>query len=126
MKVLLKIAILLAGIWAGLHPSVYGFIFIVASDSSAVVDFLVLGSCVVVVWDAFNTVPRFAWSASLSILFMATAIGFFHLFRDFGESGPLPYEWLNGYYKFSLPLIGLTILKYLLSDGLGTFRRQQK
>ena len=81
-------------------------------------DFLVLGSCIIVVWDALKTLAPLVWAASLLILLTATSIGFFHYFRDFGESGPLPYEWLNGYYKFTLPLLALALLKAGLDQKL--------
>jgi hypothetical protein len=123
MKILLKIAIFITGIWAAIRPAVYGFIFIIASDSSAIIDFLVLGSCIIIVWDAFKILPRLVWSASLLILLVATNIGFFHYFQDFGESGPLPYEWLNGYYKFSLPLIILAVLKCLFQLRFDFFKK---
>ena len=63
------------------------------------------------------------WAASLLILLTAISIGFFHYFRDVGESGPLPYEWLNGYYKFTLPLITLAVLKYLFQLRLDPFKK---
>jgi len=122
MKILLKIAILLAGVWAALRPAVYGFMFMVASDSSAIVDFLVLGSCIIIVWDGFKTLPRLVWTASFLILLTATNIGFFHYFRDFGESGPLPYEWLNGYYKFALPFIALVVFSSFLKSNMMTIK----
>jgi hypothetical protein len=84
---------------------------IIASDSSAIIDFLVLGSCIIIVWDAFKTLPRLVWAESLLIILAATSKEFIYYFRAFGESGPLPYEWLNGYHKFSLPLITLAGLK---------------
>jgi hypothetical protein len=110
MITVLKIAIILAGIWAALSPIAYGFISIIVFHSSAFIDILVFGSCVVLVWEAFSKLPRPIWVASMVVLLGAANIGFVHYFRDFGSSGPLPYEWLNGYYKNAAPLIVLSFL----------------
>jgi len=110
MNIAMKIAILLTGIWAAMLPAAYGVIFIIFFHFSAFIDFLVLGSCIVLVWDSFRTLPRLIWTASFLVLLCATNIGFVHYFSDFESSGPLPYEWLNGYFKNSVPLITLVLL----------------
>ena len=110
MTIILKIVILLTGIWAALSPASYGALFLSVLDSSAIIDFVVLGSCIIIVWDAFKTMPRLIWGTAFMVLLIATNIGFFYYFRDSGESGPLPYEWLNGYYKFTVPLITLSLM----------------
>lgn len=113
MYSILKIATLIAGIWAAMHPAVYGVLFLFFVDYSAIIDLMVVASCIIIVWHTFRSLPLFLWIVSLAVLFLAASIGFFHHFRDVGESGPLPYEWLNGYYKFSLPLIILALLNRL-------------
>jgi hypothetical protein len=110
MYIILRILIVFAGIWAALSPASYGFLFILAADSSTVFDLLILGTCILLVLNEFKYCPNFIWFISIFILIITTSIEFFYLFRDVGESGPLPYEWLNGYYKFSLPLIILSML----------------
>jgi len=114
MHITLKIVILLAGIWAALRPAVYGALSIFFVDSSAMIDLLVLGSCIIIVWDAFRSLSPVVWISSFAVLLIATNTGFFHHFRDSGESGPLPYEWLNGYYQYTLPLISLAILNRIV------------
>jgi hypothetical protein len=109
---ILKIAITLAGMWAALRPASYGFLFIFSFDSSIIFDLLILLSCTILVWKAFRPTIRTVWVLSLVLLLLATGMGFFHHFPDYGESGPLPYEWLNGYYPFSLPLILLTLVAH--------------
>lgn len=112
MHIALKISILLTGILAAYPPAVYGALTIFYFDLSAIIDLLIVGGCVIIAWDAFRSVPRFMWIASFIALLIATSIGFFHYFQDAGESGPLPYEWLNGYYKFTIPLIALCSLNH--------------
>ena len=107
---ILKTATILAGMWAGLRPATYAFLFLFSLDSSIIFDLLVLLSCTILAWEAFRPTIRTAWVLSLVILLLATGMGFFHHFPDYGESGPLPYEWLNGYYTFSLPLIFVTLV----------------
>ena len=78
-----------------------------------IVDLLVLGSCIIIVWDSFRTMPRAIWVVSMIILVCSANVGFIYHFQDSGASGPLPFEWLNDYYKFTLPLIATSLLFYL-------------
>lgn len=123
MTIILKIAILFAGIWAALRPATYGALFLSVFDSSAIIDFLVLGSCIIIVWDAFKTMPRLIWVTAFVFLLVATTIGFIQYFRDSGESGPLAYEWLNEYYKFTVPLITLSLINCFFKFANPCFKR---
>jgi hypothetical protein len=109
MTIIIKVSILIAGIWAAIRPAVYGALFTLVFNSSAIIDFLVVGSCFVIVWHAFRPLPSFMWITPFGVLLVATIVDFLHHFRDFGESGPLPYEWLNGYHRHTLPLITLVL-----------------
>ena len=114
MYIILKIAIFVSGIWAAYLPAVYGALSIFYVDSSAIIDLLVVGSCIIIVWDTFRASPRIILLTSFMVLLIATTIGFFHYFRDSGASGPLPYEWLNGYYEHTVPFIILSLLMFFL------------
>jgi hypothetical protein len=123
MNILLKLAIIVAGVLAALRPAVYGTLSIIFMDSSAIIDLLVLGSCIVLVWHTFRSAPLLVWVAALAVLIVAANIGFIHHFKDFGESGPLPFEWLNEYFMHALPLIILALLSSFLhgyKDDLNT------
>jgi hypothetical protein len=48
------------------------------------------------------------------VLLAASLVGLFVHFRDSGESGPLPYEWLNDYYFRSTPLMLISAANRLL------------
>lgn len=106
----LKIAFLMAGAWAALKPTLFAAIFAFVGHRSAVLDMVVVASCLVIVWGAFRRAPLYLWVGSVLVLMVSSFAGFFHHFKDSGESGPLPYEWLNGYFQFSLPLVVLVVI----------------
>jgi hypothetical protein len=114
MNIILKIAIIAAGVLAALRPAVYGALSIVFVDSSAIIDFLVLLSCIIIVWDTFRSAHLFVWVAAFAVSLVAANIGFIYHFKDFGESGPLPFEWLNEYFIHALPLLILALLSRFL------------
>jgi hypothetical protein len=114
MNIMLKIATIVAGVLAALRPAVYGTLSIVFMDSSAIIDLLVFGSCIILVWHTFRSAPLLVWVAAFAVLLVAANIGFIHHFKDFGESGPLPFEWLNEYFIQALPLIILALLSRFL------------
>jgi len=105
MRVLLKILTILACVWAVIPPSVYGFIFTVVADQSAVIDIFIVACCICLAVSSFKRVHLYIQSLSFLMVAIASIIGFFHYFQDSGASGPLPYEWLNSYYLHSLPLL---------------------
>jgi len=39
--------------------------------------------------------------------------GFGYHFRDSGESGPLPYEWINDYFWSAIPLLVTTMFSII-------------
>lgn len=110
MHIILKISIILAGLWAAIRPAAYCGLSFFFRDSSAFIDLLVLGICVIVVCNAFYVLPRFLWVLALVMLLVFGSVGFFYHFQDVDESSPLPYEWLNGYYLHAFPLILLSVI----------------
>ena len=122
MNIAIQIVTILAGVWAAMRPMIYGLIFMLAVDPSAIIDFIVVGGCIVLVWHTIRPLPFSLWIAALSTLLISTSVGFFYHFLDYGESGPLPFEWLNGYYELSMPLIIIVLLRLLFrkqSDNYG-------
>ncbi|MDF1739637.1 MAG: hypothetical protein P1U86_10795 [Verrucomicrobiales bacterium] len=112
MKIGIKI---IASIFAGLSflgPFLYGLLFLVSGDFSAIVDFLVAAAVVGSALKIYVNLPISIWISAMTVFFGASTIGFFVHFRNSGESGPLPFEWLNQYYQFGLPaiiLIGVAV-----------------
>ena len=113
MDKLLKMVALPAGVWAGFQPAMYGALFTVFTHYSALIDFLVLASCLVLTISIFKRIRSAVFFIALATLLFASVIDFFHHFQDSGTSGPLPYEWLNGFYLFGLPLVFISIFNYL-------------
>lgn len=109
MDIELKVLMLIAGAWAALKPAVFAAIFGFVFDQSALIDLAVVGSCIVLVRGALSHVPRYLWGLAFSILLVSSTVGFLHHFKDAGESGPLAYEWLNGYVQFGAPLLVLAV-----------------
>lgn len=105
-------AVILAGL-CFLGPFFYGVLFLFCGHWSAFVDFTVAASVVVSVLNPYVNVPMTPWLVSMAIFTAASLIGFFIHFQDSGESGPLPFEWLNQYYQVGIPtllLIGLSVV----------------
>ncbi|HRQ89762.1 MAG TPA: hypothetical protein PLA50_13260 [Bacteroidia bacterium] len=102
-----------------LAPFLYGLLFGSTGDWSAIIDFAVAASVVGSASRVYVKLPNSLWIPSMMTFFAASMAGFFHHFRDSGESGPLPFEWLNQYYQFGLPSLILILLSVALA------RRQQ-
>ena len=114
MVSLYRIIIMIAALWASYLPGFYGILFAYGMHWSAIVDFLIVTSCLILAVSTFARIPVVVWSICLTILAIATVSGLVFHFRDSGESGPLPFEWLNGYLKNGLPLpIFCTIYRIL-------------
>ena len=103
----------LACIWAIYIPVMYGLLFTFSLNSSALVDLTIFISCIALTATVFIK-PKPAISLISSVIVLAFSIvGFFYHFQDSGTSGPLPYEWLNGYYLHTLPLLIIVTFNYL-------------
>lgn len=113
MNVTLRILALGAGVWACLSPFVW-LVFCNGWFGPRGVAAAVFASSVGLVVDTFRRVPALHWIIMLGVLLGAASVGFFHHFRYSGESGPLPYEWLNGYYASALPLILVSLATRLI------------
>ena len=105
MKRILRILIVIAAIWAILAPVMYGMLFGAFADWSVLVDFLIVFSCGVLVLATFKNISHVLWIAAFVLVALSGASGFFYHFQDSGESGPLPFEWLNSYFLQALPLL---------------------
>jgi len=90
-------------------PLSYGIMFGSGRDWSAVVDVAVALICIVVALSVFLNTRFGVWVTSILCLSIVALAGQFHHFKDSGESGPLPYEWINNYITQALPLIVLVI-----------------
>jgi len=116
-ELFLKIAAVAAFIYASIAPATYALLSGVV-HLSAFVDVGVLVSCGIVFADVLERRPVWLYLSAMGVLLAASLVGRFVHFRDSGESGPLPYEWLNHYYLFSTPLVLVSAASRLL--------RQQK
>ena len=110
MRVLIRALIVIAVIRAILAPTTYGLLFGFCFDWSALVDFVVAGSCGVLAFTAFKDISLKLWLTAFLIVTVSATSGFFHHFRDSGESGPLPFEWMNNYFIDAIPLVILSVL----------------
>ena len=108
MKLTLRILVVGAGVWASLSPFIW-IIFCYGWWGPKGIATIVFVSAVGLVVDFFRRVPTLLWIIMIVVLSSAGSVGLFHHFRDSGESGPLPYEWLNGYYECALPLILISV-----------------
>ena len=108
LKVLFTILLLPALLWAILAPGSYGVLFLVHGHWSALIDAMVVLVCAILVAPVFRRTPTGLWLGGACTLAVTGFLGFFHHFRDSGESGPLPFEWLNDYWTQALPLLVLS------------------
>jgi len=102
-KIALRIALVVAAGWAMWVPGI--FALIVSNDPSVCVDLLAVITCATLALAGFRHVPLPLWFASYAVMVGLCVVGFVHHFRDYGESGPLPLEWLNNYFRFATPLL---------------------
>ena len=101
---------LLAAIWAALPPAAYGLLFAAFRDGSAIVNLPTALLCPVLAVSSFDKKPTVTWFVSFAWLSTATLAGVVHHFQDSGESGPLPFEWINRYAWSSTPLLLISIV----------------
>jgi len=105
MKIVLRTLIVIAALFATLSPVMYGLLFGAFADWSAFFDFALVISCIALAFAAFKDLPFVLWLSAFVIVTVFATSGFFYRFRDSGESGPLPFEWLNNYLLQALPLL---------------------
>ena len=105
-----RIFIVMAALWALYLPGAYGILFAFVTHWSALVDFTIVVCCLILTVAVFIKIPGAFWYMSFIILTTAAVSGFFYHFRDLGESGPLPFEWLNVYIEHVLPLLLLSVI----------------
>lgn len=117
MRVLLRALIVIAAIWAILAPATYGLLFGFSFDWSALFDFVVVGSCAVLAFTAFKDISLILWLVAFIVVAVSGASGFFYHFQDSGESGPLPFEWLNNYFLQALPLLLIAAISRLFDPN---------
>ena len=117
MKILFRALIVIAAIWAILVPASYGLLFGFIFHWSALVDFAIVGACGVLALSAFKDVSPVLWFIAFSIVSLSAASGFFYHFRDSGESGPLPFEWMNDYFLQAIPLLVVSVLVRVLATN---------
>lgn len=109
MKTAFRILIIPAALWALIAPGSYGLLFGVGGDWSAIIDLVIVLCCLVLAISLFIKVSSSVWCVCLLLLSTAVFVGLLHHFQDSGESGPLPFEWLNRYLTQGLPLLVLAI-----------------
>ena len=120
MKLALRIVIVLAALLASLSPASYGTFF----GANILLCYLLVVACFVLACSEFRDfhflVRIIAW-----LIVMAFALaGFGYHFRDSGESGPLPYEWINDYFWFAIPLLMTTMLS-IIFDAMKVGRHSE-
>ena len=115
----MRIAAVAAFAYAVVAPASYALLFAFMADRSALIDIAVVGSCVILVANGFKPLSGWLFVSATALLIAASLAGIFVHFRDSGASGPLPYEWLNGYYLRSTPLL-------LISSAVRFFSRYER
>lgn len=58
-----------------------------------------------IMMSAFDIIHHYLTLVATLIVIGYSVASQFHRFRDSGESGPLPYEWLNDYWIISWPAV---------------------
>ena len=113
MRLALRILIVFAAIWALLAPLSYGVIFGLFFDWSAIVDLSLAFACMIL---AYSECKNIRMTVRISAFLVVLGFLFADLLRNFratGESGPLPFEWINGYFWQALPLLFLSAISIL-------------
>ena len=118
MKSTFGIAIPLAALWAVQPPLHHLLLFAQMAHWSAVVDVAVCCCCVVLVAATIREPSGQLWWCAFCILCVASTIGS-AVHMPALESGG-PFEWLNGYYVFTLPLLILSVLHRLVRGKRAT------
>ena len=113
MKTAFRIGISLAAAWALVAPGSYAIFFGAGAHWSAIIDLTVASACIVLWFASLRSIPTVPWAIGILVLLVAAFSGKVYTFRDSGESGPLPFEWLNRYLLQALPLIALSLLHRL-------------
>ena len=103
------------GIYAVWQPFMYAFIFGLSGDSGALPAIAVIACGVILTAKHFKRASLGAFITALSTMSAVSILGLFIHFPDSDSPAPLPYEWLNGYYFYSSPLL-LFSLGYCLID----------
>ena len=117
MKIFIRTFIVIAGVCAILAPGSYGLLFGVFFHWSALVDFALVGACGVLTLIAFKEVPLMIWLTAFSIVTLSATSGFVYHFRDSGESGPFPFEWMNDYFFQAILLLAVSALARVLATS---------
>jgi hypothetical protein len=110
MKLTVQIASVLSAFWATITPAMYGLLFVAVGDWSAAIDVLIVLFCIVLAVAAFARIPFTVWLVCFTCMLGLAVAGFFYHFRGSGESGPLPFEWINGYFIHAAPILVSSVL----------------
>ena len=105
LKAAFTIVAVPACLYAVISPAGYALLFAYVRDSSAFFDAIVAVSCIILLTDIFRRLNFWIFSPAFAVLLAASLAGLLFHFRSSGESGPLPFEWLNGYHLRSTPLL---------------------
>ena len=105
MKSLAVILILIAAVLAALAPAAYGLLFGYHGHWSALIDIATAGLCAILAVSSFYPGMKTIWVVSFLWVLLTACLGLFHHFQDSGESGPLPFEWINHYVWPAAPLL---------------------
>lgn len=116
MRIAIGILAAIFGIISFLAPLSYGLLFLISLDSSSFVSLTIAAAVLVSVISVFVNIPSSLSIISITAFSGASLIGLFVHFRDSGESGPLPYEWLNEYYEVGIPTLFLVILSLAMKN----------
>ena len=100
---------ILAAIFAALSPAAYGLFFAACRDWSAIVSLTTACLCPALAVSSFKQKTGPAWFVSFAWITAVSLAGFVHHFQDSGESGPLPFEWVNRYARSAAPLVLLSV-----------------
>ena len=106
MKLALRIVIVLAALFASLSPASYGTFF----GANMLLCYLLVTACFVLACSEFRDFHFLIRISSWFLVLAFSLAGFGYHFRDSGESGPLPYEWINDYFWAAIPLLVTTMI----------------
>ena len=109
MKLALRIVIVIAALLASLSPASYGTFF----GANMLLCYLLVTACFVLAYSEFRDFHFLVRMISWLIVMAFAVAGFGYHFRDFGESGPLPYEWINDYFWSAIPLLVTTVISII-------------
>jgi hypothetical protein len=118
--VLIAIVVFAACIYPSLSALSYGVIFVWLGHFASLFSVFIGLACILLFIDSIKLLPTKIYLSVFIIVLVTSSLGFFIHFQDSGESGPLPFEWLNNYWKISFPLLFASAIGRFLKKHTNT------